>query len=436
MIWWPSLRYGLVVDDAAWFKTHPYNVRKGRIFNLTLHVLVCEYIYIAFGCTPAAFMAAILFSVHPQAVQVPVYIGGRQYGLNSLMFLFSWTFAPAGCLILLLCRNGISPMIMFAPAMFLFTKHPWLVLCAPLLAWRTIKYLRHDIKGKVEGDGVDTEPLPKDFDLDKFTPKKFIIVAKTFWYYTFAALLPVKNGFYNSWLVTLGAAKKHSFYWYSFNRYFWGGLVLICTLLCTWAYNRTNPIGFGIMLFVLSIGPFLNFITVQQFTASRYAYLATAGFLVALVHVLTNIMPVNMVCCVVSGLFAFYLYQTVRVLRIYRVNDMTLMEIDSQEFPDNPRLWYFRAGHQLRNHNPVMAFAEGTYGLKHCPDDCQLYFGLACACHMLGKFKDAGAFLDMAEKHMITTERETMKELILDFRRKLVTDMMNRVNNERKNANR
>ena len=297
-------------------------------------------------------MAAILFAVHPQAVQVPVWIGGRQYGLNALMFLFAFAFAPWGCLILVLCQNGISPTILFAPLVFLFTKHWWLAVpCCLVILARTWKFMRHDFTMKVEGDGEFTEALPKDFDLNKFTPRKVIIAAKTFWYYTLAAVLPFKNGFYNSWLVTMGASKQQTAYWYSLNRHFWGGVVLICTLFCTWAYNQMNPIGWGIMLFVLSIGPFLNFITIQQFTAARYAYLATAGLLVALCHLLPYTLPINLVCMVTGGLFAFYVTQTVRVFAVYRKDDLSLMEADSQVFPDNPRLWYFRAGHQLRNQN-------------------------------------------------------------------------------------
>jgi hypothetical protein len=216
-------------------------------------------------------------------------------------------------------------------------------------------------------------------------------------------------------MVTVGAAKKQTEYWYSKNRHFWGGVIVLLGLLITCAYHSKDAIGLGIGIFLLSIGPFLNFITIQQYTSPRYAYLATAGLLVAFCHLL----PPNLGICFFGGLFSFFLYQTYQVFRVYRKNNITLMEIDSQTFPDNPRLWYFRTDHMLHKANPVMAFAEATYGLKHNPEDCQLYFGLAVACHMMGKLKDASMFLDMAEKYMLSAEKETMKGLIIEFRRRI-----------------
>jgi len=420
LIYLPGLWYGLITDDEAYHKRVPFNVRRGRIFNQTLHIMVCEYIYMAFGCTPQSFMAAILFAVHPQVVQVPVWIAGRQYGLNALMMLFTITFLPWGGAILFGCINGISPSILFIPLFFLFTKFWYMApVCIGILLWRTWPNIKQNLTVKVHGDGVYNEALPKDFDLNKWNPLKPILAAKCLWFYFLSVFAPIKSGFYNSWMVTVGAAKNQTAYWYSPNRHFWGGIIVLMGLLITCVYHRSNAIGLGIAVFLLSIGPFLNFITIQQYTSPRFAYLATGGLLVAFCHLL----PWHIGICIFPGLFALYLVKLIDVLRVYRKNNMTLMELDSQTFPDNPRLWYFRYEHMLHKGNPVMAFAEATYGLKHNPDDCQLYFGLAVACHMMGKLKDAGLFLDMAEKYMITAERETMKELILEFRRRIAEEI-------------
>ncbi len=421
LIYLPTIWYGLVSDDAQALIERPYNVKRMKSFCVLLHITVAEYIYFAFGANQVSLIAALNFSIHPLTIQVPVWVSGRGYGLNALIFLVVLAFAPFGITAYCFLNKGISTLL-FTPLLFLFTKYWYIALVFPVLLWYDYKYIKMNVTSKIKGgDKIFTPVLQEDFQLHKFKWKNLIIVVKTFGYYSLACLLPIKNGFYNSFLTTLGSSKKATDYCYSFNRHFWGGIFAIILMSILWWHNRFNQIGMGIGLFVLSIGPFLNFITVQQLTAPRYAYLPLIGFQVALVGLLTKLPMVNI--GILSALFLFYLDRTIRLLPHYKKDNITMIILDSQVFPDNPRLWYFRYEHFLHKNNPVMAWAEATYGLKYLPEDCQLWFGLAVASYELGDMNAAGEFLKTSERFMILAERNNMIGLVNEMRARIKTKL-------------
>lgn len=418
LIYLPAIKYGLVSDDATALKTNPYPVRREKIGSIVLHILVAEYIYLAFGSTLPALIAAILFSIHPATVQISCWRSGKYYGLNALLFLVILTFAPISAPLYFLTLKWGLGTITFTPLIFLFTKYWYIALIFPLLFWISWKYIKGNISSKIKGDGIFTASLPEDFTPQKFRKKNLIIMVKTFGFYFLSCLLPIKNGFYNSFLSTLGSSEKSNKYWYSFNKHFWGGVFAMITMAAIWWFNRFNFIGMGIMLFVLSLIPFLNIITVQQFTASRYVYLPLIGFQIALIGLVAQL-PIIPQSAILGALFIFYLDRTLRVMRHYSKDNITMVELDSQVFPDNPRLWYFRYEHMLHKGNPVMAWAEATYGLKYLPEDCQLWFGLSCASFELGDMNAATEFLKTSERFMLLTERENMAGLILEMRQRI-----------------
>lgn len=411
LIYFPAIWYGVVSDDTTALKINPYNVKRRKTYCVILHILVSIYIYIAFGMNIISLIAAILFSIHPLTIQVSCW-GARAYGLNALLFLAILSF-PLLTPLYFLTEVGIATTL-FTPLIFIFTKHWYISLIFPILLWFSLKGIQANVGGKIKGDGIFTMPLPEDFTLHKFKMINIVIIVKTFGYYSLACLLPIKNGFYNSFLTTFGSSKKATDYWYSFNRHFWGGMFAIVLMAIVWWFNKNNFIGLGIMLFVTSIIPFLNIITVQQFTAPRYAYLPLVGFQIALVSILYKFGLLGQL--IMSGLFVFYLDRTIQVMRHYKKDNITMIELDSQVFPDNPRVWYYRYEHMLHKGNPVMAWAEATYGLKHLPDDCQLWFGLACASFELGDMNAALEFVKTSERFMLLVERKNMQSLIAELK--------------------
>ena len=420
--------HGVVNDDAAELKVRPYNVKQEKIFNILLHLAVSELIYAVFG----SLTAAILFSIHPLAIQIPAWKAGRHYGLNAGIFLSALAFFPFSAPLLLLSEFSIGTTL-FLPLAFLFTKHWYVALIFLPIAGLSYKKIKTNISNKKSGGGIFSVPLPDDFTPQNFKWKNLIIVVKTFGYYSLACLLPIKNGFYNSFLVTIGASEKDNRYWYSFNRHFWGGIFAFIFMFVIWWFNKFNFIGMGILIFGLSLIPFLNFITVQQFTAPRYAYLPLIGFQVALAGCLTHL-PLPLRCFIVGALFLFYLDRTLRVMRHYAKDNISMMELDSQVFPENPRLWYYRYEHMLHKGNPVMAWAEATYGLKHLPEDCQLWFGLACASFELGDYNAASEFLKTSEKFMLLADRKSMQSLIAEFRARIKVELVKKFSPPRRTS--
>jgi len=427
LVYYRTVKFGLISDDATEMKFNPFNIKRSKIISIVLHTTIALYIYFAFGRTTASLVTALLFSIHPVAVQVPCWWTGRLYGLNALIFLLTVSFAPFS--FPLYCIPffplGVATTL-FTPLVFIFTKYWYFTFTFPIIVWLSYSHIRTGIKNKIENTGDIFRPvLQKDFSLHKFKWINLILVVKTFGFYSLACLLPIKNGFYNSFLATLGSSKKATDYWYSFNRHFWGGLFAIVLMATVWWLNRLNFIGMGIMLFVCSIIPFLNFITVQQMTTPRYAYLALIGFQMALVGLVSQL-PLPAQTGILGALFLFYLDRLFRVIKHYEKDNITMIELDSQVFPDNPRVWYFRYEHMLYKNNPIMAWAEATYGLKHLPEDCQLWFGLSVASFELGDMNAASEFLKTSERFMILCERQNMQSIIEQMKEKISVELRNK----------
>jgi hypothetical protein len=142
-----------------------------------------------------------------------------------------------------------------------------------------------------------------------------------------------------------------------------------------------------------------------------------AGFQIALAGLLMQLGTPGY--CILSALWLFYLDRTIRVRKHYAKDNITCITLDSQVYPDNPRLWNYLYEFHLHKNNPVMAWAMAALGLQQNPDDSQLYFGMAVASFSLGDIKAASKFLDMSEKYMILTERKSMKQLIEEFRARI-----------------
>src|SRR3989338_3893568 len=227
LVYIPCVWYGVVNDDATELKMHPYNVKREKSFNILLHLVVSWLIYAVFG----NFTAGI--------------------------FLSSLTFPPFTALLLLLSDMGISTTL-FTTLVFLWTKHWYAALLFVPLACISYKKVKANIDGKKNGVGIFSAPLPEDFTPQYFRWKNLIIVVKSFGYYSLACLLPIKNGFYNSFLVTIGASEKDNKYWYSLNRHFWGGIFVFILMAAIWWFNKFNFIGMGILVFGLSLIPFLD----------------------------------------------------------------------------------------------------------------------------------------------------------------------------------
>lgn len=412
-----AIYFNLINDDSTVMKTDPFNVKRAKITSIVLHIVVAEYICLAFG--QIGFIAALMFSIHPLAIQVPVWWSGREYGKNALLILMGIAFAPIGGIIWFFTNNTI-PNVIFTPLMFIFTKHWYLAFLFPILTFFCWKRLKWAVVVRAERQELFTNP--NDYKIGKFKWANLVLVVKTFGFYSLASLLPIKNGFYNSFLVTTGSSNKETKYWFSLNRHFWGGLFAMILMVILWAFNIHNFIGMGILIFVLSIGPMCNFITVNMWTSPRYAYIALIGFQVALVGLLIQLGTPGY--CILSALWLFYLDRTIKVMDVYKTDNITMMILDSQVFPDNPRLWYYRYEHMLHKHNPLMAWAEASYGLKYLPEDCQLWFGLACASFELGDMNAAGEFLKTCERFMMLTERQNMQSLVDELRQRIKVKLL------------
>lgn len=104
ILYYPTLSYGLVIDDIEWyarirnglFKTNPWlrlygsgtfglNVALDHAITLFLHIITCVLIYLALNP-----LTAMLYSCHPSNHQTAVWINGRRYALFTIGVLIAY----------------------------------------------------------------------------------------------------------------------------------------------------------------------------------------------------------------------------------------------------------------------------------------------------------------------------------------------------------
>ncbi len=268
------LFYGLLYNFSG---TSPYLYRMGNIF---FHLGVCALLFTflaRYVNKKVGLSAALIFGVHPITVESVAWISGGVYAQYACFFLLSlWLYAQS---------TGFDKKYFYSIVFFLlslFTSEKAFVLAAmyPLweLVWGDIKNVRRwlyflliaaawflffiNFGGSLEQRATDlapTEPSYKFYNPLTQIPTaissylRIIFYPKSLSFY-YSEFMLTRPEYVLRVLVTLG---------------FFGSIIT--------AWFKNKQVFFFLMLFVISLVPFLTPLRIAWVVAERYAYLGALG---------------------------------------------------------------------------------------------------------------------------------------------------------------
>lgn len=249
-----------------------------------------------------AFLAILLFSIHPVSVQVTAWISGIGYLLSLTWLLLSlnivyWIPNPLihtpiiAFLTFLSACNLLSGMANFIVLAFL--GFWWAALAAVLVSIyafskQGLEVIRYRVKAFVD------QNMGKSTNV---TWRKPILMLKSFYYYIKLLMFPKRLGLYHEW-------GYH--YDEKIDRWDWMSTKgLACLGLCLFLFIfGPMPIKLGVLWMVIYLSLFLNLVTAQQTVADRYAFLSSLGFSILIAFLFQN-SPV-----LYTFIFTLYLMRT------------------------------------------------------------------------------------------------------------------------------
>lgn len=228
-----------------------------------------------------ALLTVILFVIHPTCVQAVAWPSAIGYILSlicicSTINIASWATAQTELAPIILGVGGVaffSIWGVFAQAIPMFT---WIILLV-LGQWQmalvsgffSLATASFNLRGYVVHRKEEFKKQAMD-DSTSFNIRKPIVALKTFAYYIYLALFPIRLGLYHGWGFHYDK-KMELWDWRAIS-----GLVISVGLFFVYMSSGL-PIRIGIVWFAIFLFLFLNWITAQQWVTERYLYIPVIG---------------------------------------------------------------------------------------------------------------------------------------------------------------
>lgn len=413
-----TIRYRYVSDDLAESRKKPpefkskwyrwwmqfsgqvkINPKVDHLITLTVHALICVFMYLGFGANNISFIAALLFTFNPANNQASVWTGGRGYALPALALVMSMTLPY------------LSPFLLFGgcwwtagfptPLVFIGSPHWWIVLFAPIIWFLHIKKFKKAVLVK-----FTTESFGEDSVIH---PRKLILAIKTYGYYMLFCIIPFKLSFYHAFLQSCAGNEIMKKRAYSLCKFFWTGIIGIA--LSFWFFfNGYSLAAYGMWWFAITIAPYCNFKRINQEIAERFAYIPNIGLTVT-----------------VASLIAAHPYLIIGFLVLYATrmwyymptytDDYWIVEYSVAESPDAWYAWHMRAIKRWDQQSFREALNMWVMAKMISPKEFKLLINISSVLFMLRKNAEASEFLDLAEKYIIAGQEKESKTIIEDLKR-------------------
>lgn len=365
--------------------------------RIAVHAIVCCLIYRAFGQTEIAFVAAMLFAVNPVNNNGVAWLNGIGYSVSTACVL-AMIMAPVAAGIPYLWSLWWHVTAFPAPFLFLFNGQP-------LAALWILPYILVIVftKGKVPfGKVQDNATLDKRIAIKGklFTQiwlGKFIFVFKTYGYYHWLTLFPVRLGLYHTFGYAFGLTKKDTDHWCIMSPLFFVGILTASAHLWVISHFWGSSLAFGLIWFDLFIAQFCNLLLIQQTITERYCYLPAVGMMMALAWSLYHWLPVDQARLWAVGIGAAYATKLFYYIPAYR--DMEkYVDMNIHEFPDQFAAWNWAGVLHREKGRIFSAMYHWAIGLRYQPTSFRLNFNMAMAFKQLGYADQAEQYLERAEQ--------------------------------------
>jgi hypothetical protein len=296
VIYTRTIWYQAVIDDVGavkefdklWNKTRRHyiwlhfigrgykDLRLARAFTILFHTANCVLVYLAFGRDGVSFLAALLFAVHPINTQCSVWLSGKPYLHASFFILLGVVFYWAAPLCYALSLLFSITSIMF-PGIFIKSSPWWMLLLLPPFALVAFRRTKQALVDKYNFSN------PK---IRRFEWRKLVLATKTFAYYFIICMFPIKIGMFHTFGYEYGITKQDSDKWDRVDSVFWLSFTLLVLYVVLMVMYWDTRIGLGMWWYGVFIIMWCNIVTIQQFIAERYCYLANAGLMLAVSSIL------------------------------------------------------------------------------------------------------------------------------------------------------
>lgn len=394
-----TIGYGYIIDDIAAVANN--NKKTGRLWkdlwaqlrgeyyvsskvahslNLFFHTLNCVLIYLVFKGN-VGFLTALLFALNPINNQATVWLSGKPYAIATSMVLIGllvWPLFP----IMYGLTFFWSINTALAPLLFAVNKPHWLVLCLPLMMFLARSRYIPTMKSRKKCSSQW---------MNKIELRKLILVPKTFAYYLYVCLFPLRLGMCHSYLHTFGMSKEETEPWYRVDKFFWLGCLELAGI-SYYCIFHWSPIAFGLFWFTLFIVQWTNFIVMNHMITERYAYLANVGLMYAVANLTINT-PFAL------AFLTFYAVRLWQFLPAYK-DCMSYWKSNVDNFPD-VAMGYNQYGIELTNFgNAGTALDIWVRGIQLRPNDFRLNYNTANLFASMGDFNRAKQFIIAAEQYV------------------------------------
>jgi hypothetical protein len=342
-------------------------------------------------------MAAILFSVNPSNNQVSTWLNGKRFSVVAILTLLAYTYRPWGVIFYI-----IAPIWHMSglPAMFICGY--WWLLIAPIIFHRKL----------INKIGSRWEKIPPG-EIKTIRPRKLVILIKMLGYHFLHCLWPRKMSFYHMFMERFGFSDEDNTYWYSFNKDFWIGLVVCAKLTLLITFNWGNPIGFGLLWWLIFILPWCQFpIGLTQAIAERNQYLPNIGLMYAVSFCCLQVPLLGDYALV--AIFTYYLTKLWFYMPAYRGLE-EFYRYALYEFPDHFRARAHCIQRYLQEHRIFWALYHAGIGLKHTPKDCTLNLLMCQSLMAIGAWAKAKEYLDKAMNNVVPGQDKHFEGVFNNF---------------------
>lgn len=421
-----TIFYGLVVDDIRTYREHrkkckswsvplstigsylagsgsSYNKKIDHIITLSIHTITSILIYFAFGGNTVSFFTAVIFSIHPVTHQVSCWLNGKRYGVSAILCLLLMMFYPY--------MLGLYPLMMFFRVsglpiiFFILLKSPVILLFFPLIGYLFRKDIIEIAKIRMKDSSVE---------LTKFKLQKIVLFFKTFGFYVRHCLFPRNVFMWYPFLYYYGLTKKDTDDAYSINKDFWFGFGCFLVIGELILFNHANPVGFGLMWFVVFISIWCNLFTTTQTISDRYCYIALMGLVLAVTAALIsfNLLWLGLIY------FGYLAAKTDYAMRQYR-EIYSFHSYHINNAPNNPMAFIFKAESFIAGQGIREAHNVVDEGLLYNPNDFKLMCLKATCLTFDLKIKEARKVLEEAHNHLIPGKEQKQIDVINNILNKI-----------------
>jgi tetratricopeptide (TPR) repeat protein len=384
--------------------------RPAHAMVIALHCLTVIGVYIAFGRTPGSFLAAVIFSIFPANYEGSLWLSGKIYSSTAALCLLGWAFPPFMPFIAALPRM-LSVIAVSFPLVFLAAPG-WTKVCALLvfpILWAKLPQLR---LSNAQCD-MKLNTFKENKEAWKISPLKIIIWLKFYGFYILNGITARHLTFKHPYLFFYAKTSKHTRLAYrKIDAPLLVALAAIGTIAAGFVTGGilSNPFFFGLFWFTVCIAPFCNFVMVgNQYTTSRYSYLANAG----LCFMLASVMRAYPGAIVLLGWYAARLFA---VSKGYK-SDFWMDEFLIIEEPTFAFAWNNHGIQMLQRGNPLAALQDFTEAVN-CDDSYfDAHFNLSGVYLHIKNINMAVFSLENARKCELMGQEEEKNKLIRDRER-------------------